>query len=214
MRLLISNIAQVTLLLIALAFKDDDNHSVFPLSPLEILWVNLITSSFLALGLRLEESQADIMFRPPHDLRVGVFTRELITDKFIYGFFMGSLSRRIRLHRIRLGQQRSWIRLQQGLESKLRHSFPGPVDHVFNLVLPSPRDSLGSEAFLSVALQSRPYIKAFRTFLNLPHRVAQSLPILGGSGWLHYHVSCRLYSSSEPTGLQTLEHYMGMGHRC
>lgn len=54
------------------------------------------------------------------------------------------------------------------LESKLRHSFPSPVDHVFNPVLPSPRDSLGSEAFLSAALQSRPYIKAFRTFLNLP----------------------------------------------
>jgi magnesium-transporting ATPase (P-type) len=31
------------------------------------------------------------MFRPPHDLKVGVFTKELITDKFIYGFFMGSL---------------------------------------------------------------------------------------------------------------------------
>jgi magnesium-transporting ATPase (P-type) len=31
------------------------------------------------------------MFRPPHDLSVGVFTKELITDKFIYGFFMGAL---------------------------------------------------------------------------------------------------------------------------
>ena len=91
MHLLISNIAQVILLLIALAFKDDGNHSVFPLSPLEILWVNLITLSFLALGLGLKEPQADIMFRPLHDLCVSVFTRELITDKFIYRFFMGSL---------------------------------------------------------------------------------------------------------------------------
>jgi magnesium-transporting ATPase (P-type) len=91
MHLLISNIAQVILLLIGLAFKDNDGHSVFPLSPLEILWVNLITSSFLAIGLGLEESQSDSMFRPPHDLSVGVFTKELITDKFIYGFFMGAL---------------------------------------------------------------------------------------------------------------------------
>lgn len=91
MHLLISNIAQVILLLIGLAFKDTENHSVFPLSPLEILWVNLITSSFLAIGLGLEESQSDSMFRPPHDLAVGVFTKELITDKFIYGFFMGAL---------------------------------------------------------------------------------------------------------------------------
>ena len=91
MHLLISNIAQVILLLIALAFKDASGDSTFPLSPLEILWANLVTSSFLALGLGLEEAQADIMYRPPHDLRVGVFTLELIVDKMIYGTFMGSL---------------------------------------------------------------------------------------------------------------------------
>ncbi|EON69069.1 potassium/sodium efflux P-type ATPase, fungal-type [Coniosporium apollinis CBS 100218] len=91
MHLLISNISQVILLLIGLAFKDNGGDSTFPLSPLEILWVNLITSSFLALGLGLEEGQPDIMLRPPHDLRIGVFTWELITDKMIYGFFMGSL---------------------------------------------------------------------------------------------------------------------------
>ncbi|KAJ5648638.1 ATPaseP-typeK/Mg/Cd/Cu/Zn/Na/Ca/Na/H-transporter [Penicillium lividum] len=91
MHLLISNIAQVILLLIALAFKDTGGASVFPLSPLEILWANLVTSSFLAVGLGLEEAQPDIMYRPPHDLGIGVFTRELIVDKMIYGTFMGSL---------------------------------------------------------------------------------------------------------------------------
>ncbi|KAF2460680.1 sodium transport ATPase [Lineolata rhizophorae] len=91
MHLLISNISQVILLLIGLAFKDADGDSIFPLAPLEILWVNLITSSFLAIGLGLEEAQPDIMLRPPHDPRVGVFTRELITDKMLYGSFMGGL---------------------------------------------------------------------------------------------------------------------------
>ncbi|KAI1076889.1 potassium/sodium eff [Whalleya microplaca] len=91
LHLLISNIAQVLLLLIGLAFKDAENKSVFPLSPIEILWANLITSSFLALGLGLEEAQPDIMLRPPHDLRIGVFTAEIIIDKITYGFFMGSL---------------------------------------------------------------------------------------------------------------------------
>ncbi len=88
---MVSNIAQVLLLLIGLVFRDEDGRSVFPLSPIEILWANLITSSFLALGLGLEEAQPDVMLRPPHDLRVGVFTREIITDKMAYGFFMGSL---------------------------------------------------------------------------------------------------------------------------
>lgn len=48
-----------------------------------------MTSSFLALGLGLEDAQPDVMERPPHDLRVGVFTRELIMDKFVYGTAMG-----------------------------------------------------------------------------------------------------------------------------
>ncbi|KAI2627671.1 potassium/sodium eff [Hypoxylon sp. NC1633] len=91
LHLLVSNIAQVILLLVGLAFKDGHGKSVFPLSPIEILWANLITSSFLALGLGLEEAQPDIMLRPPHDLRVGVFTREIIVDKMAYGFFMGAL---------------------------------------------------------------------------------------------------------------------------
>ncbi|KAI0872417.1 hypothetical protein GGS24DRAFT_16489 [Hypoxylon argillaceum] len=91
LHLLISNIAQVILLLIGLAYKDSNDQSIFPLSPIEILWANLITSSFLALGLGLEEAQPDIMRRPPHDLRIGVFTREIIIDKFAYGTFMGSL---------------------------------------------------------------------------------------------------------------------------
>ncbi|KAI8628375.1 potassium/sodium eff [Xylariaceae sp. FL1651] len=91
LHLLISNIAQVLLLLIGLAFKDKTKQSIFPLSPIEILWANLITSSFLALGLGLEEAQPDIMLKPPHDLRIGVFTKEIIIDKFVYGLFMGSL---------------------------------------------------------------------------------------------------------------------------
>ncbi|KAK4502007.1 hypothetical protein PRZ48_007818 [Zasmidium cellare] len=91
LHLLISNIAQVVLLLVGLAFKDRNDVSVFPLSPLEILFANLVSSSFLAIGLGLEEESADVMTRPPHPMQKGVFTVELIIDKFIYGTFMGSL---------------------------------------------------------------------------------------------------------------------------
>ncbi|KAK4231880.1 hypothetical protein QBC38DRAFT_464814 [Podospora fimiseda] len=91
LHLLISNIAQVILLLIGLSFKDEFGVSVFPLSPLEILWANLVTSSFLALGLGLEEAQPDVMQRPPHSLATGIFTKELIIDKFVYGTAMGAL---------------------------------------------------------------------------------------------------------------------------
>jgi P-type Na+/K+ transporter len=81
----------VVLLIIALAFQDSRNNSVFPLSPLEILWANLVTSSPLALGLGLEPAVVDIMDRPPRDMKVGVFTKSLIIDKMVYGVTMGSL---------------------------------------------------------------------------------------------------------------------------
>lgn len=86
-----SNLAQVVLLLIGLAFKDENNHSVFPLSPIEILWANLITSSPLALGLGLEEAAPDILQRPPRSLKSGVFTLDLVRDQMVYGLCMGTM---------------------------------------------------------------------------------------------------------------------------
>lgn len=91
LHLLTSNLAQVLLLLIGLAFKDTHGVAVFPLSPLEILWANLITSSPLALGLGLEEAAPDILDRPPRDLNRGIFTIDLIRDQLMYGTIMGSM---------------------------------------------------------------------------------------------------------------------------
>ncbi|KAF5696968.1 potassium sodium efflux P-type transporter [Fusarium globosum] len=91
LHLLTSNLAQVILLLIGLAFKDVNGNAVFPLSPLEILWANLVTSSPLALGLGLEEASPDILRRPPRSLRSGVFTLDLVRDQLFYGLSSGSL---------------------------------------------------------------------------------------------------------------------------
>lgn len=92
LHLLITNVGEVILLVIGLAFKDEDGFSVFPLAPLEILWINMITSSFPAFGLGLEKAAADIMRRPPHDSKKGVFTWEIIVDMMVYGVLMGALS--------------------------------------------------------------------------------------------------------------------------
>jgi Na+-exporting ATPase len=91
LHLLTSNLAQVLLLLIGLAFKDEHGVAVFPLSPLEILWANLITSSPLALGLGLEEASPDVLQRPPRDLNKGIFTIDLVRDQLVYGTTMGSM---------------------------------------------------------------------------------------------------------------------------
>lgn len=59
LHLLAENIAQACTLLIGLAFKDESGLSVFPLSPVEILWVIMITSGkyfFLPLKYTSEYS--------------------------------------------------------------------------------------------------------------------------------------------------------------
>ncbi|MCJ1284007.1 Na+ ATPase [Xylographa opegraphella] len=90
LHLLASNVGEVILLICGLGFQDSLGFSVFPLSPLQILWINMLTSSFPAFGLGREQAASDIMKRPPHDHRKGVFTWELVTDMFVYGVIEGT----------------------------------------------------------------------------------------------------------------------------
>ncbi|MBE9059500.1 cation-translocating P-type ATPase [cf. Phormidesmis sp. LEGE 11477] len=48
-----------------------------PLTPLQILWMNLVTDGFPALALALEPSEPNIMDRPPHDPEESIFARGL-----------------------------------------------------------------------------------------------------------------------------------------
>lgn len=59
---------QALTLLVGLAFKDANNLSVFPLAPIEILWIIMITSSFPAMGLGAEVASPDILNRKPHNV--------------------------------------------------------------------------------------------------------------------------------------------------
>ncbi|KAH8820653.1 potassium/sodium efflux P-type ATPase [Xylogone sp. PMI_703] len=91
LHLLAENIAQACTLLIGLAFKDDTGLSVFPLAPVEILWIIMITSGLPDMGLGFEIAAPDIMARPPHSLKTGVFTLEVIVDMLVYGLWMATL---------------------------------------------------------------------------------------------------------------------------
>jgi Na+-exporting ATPase len=75
---------------VGLAFQDKDGLSVFPLAPLQVLWINMLTSSFPAFGLGKEKPSREIMRRPPHDVKAGVFTWQIIADMVVYGLIMGT----------------------------------------------------------------------------------------------------------------------------
>ncbi|KAF5346134.1 hypothetical protein D9758_009934 [Tetrapyrgos nigripes] len=91
LHLLTVNIAEVILLVIGLAFVDDGGESVFPLSPLSILWINMSTSGAPAFGLGLEKAEVNVMTRPPHSMKTGVFTWPVVIDCFVYGIAMGAV---------------------------------------------------------------------------------------------------------------------------
>lgn len=87
LQLLAENVAQGIYLTAGLAFKDSEWYSVFPLSPVEVLWVLVVTSCFPAMGLGQEAAQEDILELPPSN---AIFTSELMLDMFVYGIWMAS----------------------------------------------------------------------------------------------------------------------------
>ncbi|KAF3912596.1 hypothetical protein AA313_de0200491 [Arthrobotrys entomopaga] len=91
LHLLAENIAQAFTLLIGLAFKDASGISVFPLAPVEIMWVIMITSGMPDMGLGFEIAAPDILERPPQNLKRGVFTLEVMLDMLVYGVWVASL---------------------------------------------------------------------------------------------------------------------------
>ncbi|KAJ1929158.1 hypothetical protein IWQ60_001419 [Tieghemiomyces parasiticus] len=83
------NTAEVIPLLIGLAFIDASGSSVFPLSPVQILFTNMLTSSPPAMSLGMEPNAPDTMRRAPRPVRHGIFTREVVVDILFYGGTMG-----------------------------------------------------------------------------------------------------------------------------
>jgi P-type Na+/K+ transporter len=91
LHVLAENIAQAGTLLIGLAFKDNSGFSVFPLAPVEIIWIIMVTSGMPDMGLGFEQAAPDIMRRPPQSLKSGIFTMEFLVDMVVYGLWIAAL---------------------------------------------------------------------------------------------------------------------------
>src|SRR4051794_39020459 len=85
------NVAEIVGLMICLSFIDNDGISVNPVSPIQILFLNMVTSSPPAMGLGVEHAPKDIMNYPPRS-KSGLFAWEVIIDTIFYGFVAGALT--------------------------------------------------------------------------------------------------------------------------
>ena len=62
------------------------------LKPVHLLWINLITDSFPALALGMEQSERDIMGRPPRDPKAGIFAGGVGVDILYQGVMVTVLT--------------------------------------------------------------------------------------------------------------------------
>ncbi len=62
------------------------------LSPVQILWVNLVTDTFPALAIGMESAPADIMHRKPRDAKQSFFAEGMAVNLVFYGIVMSILT--------------------------------------------------------------------------------------------------------------------------
>lgn len=84
--LLSSNLSEVVALFIATL----SNFTLF--SPIHILWINLVTDTFPAISLGMEEAEEDIMRKPPRNAEEGVFSNGLGLDILYQGIIIAILT--------------------------------------------------------------------------------------------------------------------------
>ncbi|CAJ0766839.1 16220_t:CDS:2 [Entrophospora sp. SA101] len=89
--LLSVNVSEIIVLMIGLAFIDTDRLPINPLSLLQILFLNMVTSTPLAIALGAERESKDIMKYLPCRYR-RIFSWEVIADTIFYGCVAGGLT--------------------------------------------------------------------------------------------------------------------------
>jgi potassium/sodium efflux P-type ATPase len=82
------NVAELTPLLLCLVFREG-NNIVFPLSPIQILFNNLVTSAPPAMALGLEKVHPQQMLVRPRTNKESLFCNRNIIDILYYGVMMG-----------------------------------------------------------------------------------------------------------------------------
>ncbi len=79
-----------------------------PLTPLQILWVNLVTDGLPGLALTVEPAEKNTMLRKPHSPNENIFDRGMARDIIWIGLLLGSVSLASGLWAINTGRTETW----------------------------------------------------------------------------------------------------------
>ncbi len=112
-----------------------------PLTPLQILWVNLVTDGLPGLALTVEQAERDTMKRPPYPPKENIFARGMARDVLWIGVLMAAVSIAAGLWALNTGRTETW---QTMVFTTLTVAQMGNV-----LAIRSQRDSLFKIGLLS-----------------------------------------------------------------
>jgi Ca2+-transporting ATPase len=79
-----------------------------PLTPLQILWINLVTDGLPGLALTVEPAEKDVMRRKPFSPKENIFGRGLATSVLLIGVEMGVTSLLAGLWALYTGRTETW----------------------------------------------------------------------------------------------------------
>jgi Ca2+-transporting ATPase len=82
----------------------------FPLLPIQILWVNLVTDGLPAIALGMEPAESGIMARPPRSPAEGIFSRNLGLKIVFQGIMIGGVTLFIYFLKLQAGAPLAYAR--------------------------------------------------------------------------------------------------------
>jgi len=100
--------------------------TMIPLTPIQILWVNMVTSVTLSMALAFEPAESGIMARPPRDARESFLNGYFLWRILFVSVLIGGLTLALSVHLLALGYHEDLVRtvtLQAIVLSQAFHLF-------------------------------------------------------------------------------------------